>query len=233
MTVSTTYDYNPRRDEIIRLALIKAGLLHGQQTPSADQLGVGAALLKLFLAKLQNEGVILNALERYVIPLTAGTAMVTMPADTLTVEKVATVHSSGGADYQLDCVGNVETYQTIVDKGLLGRPTMYYAEKGPTSAWNVYLWPVPTAEYASATFLRTRRLRDIETGDVNLDLPVKFLPAAVGHLAAQLASHYRRGEQAVMRLTSEAESDRAVALGTETVAGNTLFIVEPLCGGDY
>lgn len=232
MTVSTTSDYNPARDEILRLAFLKAGLIHGQQQLSADQVSVGAGFLRLFLEELQTAGVVLNALERSTLPLVAGAASLSAPADTLTIEKLATIRSTNALDYTIECAGNVETYQTIPDKSVVGRPSLFYVEKTPANTWTIYLWPVPSADYSTITFLRTRKLRDIDTGAVNLDLPPKFAPVAVTKVAAELAAHYKRADNTIIRLAAEGRDKLDRVLDTETVSGNCIFLAPTLIAGD-
>lgn len=232
MTVSNTYAFNPTADEIITTALQRCGRLHAQQTPKAEQYALGRKFLQARLHALEGDGARLNVIERYTSALTAGTAYVDAPADTVSIESSATVRDSNDNDYSLQGPISRAHYMSLADKNLSGKPSHYYPEVSSTNTVRIYLWPVPTSDYASITYVRARLPRDVDTGDVTLDAPPKFVRWATLAVGADFAGHYRdTSMEDKLELLAAHELNKA--MNTETPKGDLQFVVPRLIGGGF
>lgn len=230
MTVSATATWELRRDQLIARALNLAGVLNAGHNPSRDQIAVGVDFLQMLLASLQSDGIILQAIERYSQPLTAGVGAYLAPADTLDVEDGAVVRSTNGNDITLTMIGSMRDYNALGTKTISGQPTEYYAERNPTGTSTVYLYPVPTSDWPTLIYPRVRRLRDNDRGDVSIDVPVKFTEPVCLKLGARFARHYNRDAKAKALLEEYNEAHQR-AMNDETGRGPTRFVVDSLFGG--
>lgn len=227
MAVSSTSTKDMTVDEIIALAMVKAGILNPAHlhSPPAPELEVGRLFLFTRLQSMPNSSVLLRAKERVTQALTANVAYVEAAADTLTVEKSIVLRDSAGNDRDLTVISEAE-YQSIADKDAAGTPTQAYVEKvSATETWRIHLWPVSDGTEAySINYPRTRRLRDVEPGSVTLDLSPKWYQYIVNDLATTYAgSKGRANREAVLK--EDAGLERTIAENDETVRGDVQFVL--------
>lgn len=231
MTVSTTYARDPQADDIIAEAMHSLGVLNAAQEPDAPQKALGRKFLWSELQSLQNRGVILRARELYTQSITAvssSTPYVVAPADTIDIEHGATVrtNTSAPADYPMQLTTEPE-YQERSLKTQTGQPSEYWAQKQSDNSVRIYLYPLPTSDYVSITYPRIRKLRDVDTGSVTLDIPTKFHAAVVLKIAMRFALHFGLdGKAAMLKDMFDEEVDRA--MGDETERGGFRFVVNPI-----
>jgi len=229
MAISTSYAWNPSRDEIIRSALRLVGEIPFGDEPTADQALGASDMLGGILKALRNSGVVLNTIERTTQTTTSGTASYTPAADTVDVNFPAYITpSSGSTTTQLVQMSRDE-YMEISDKTTTGVPLRMYVEKGSTLT--LTLWPVPDSTTTSFTYARERLLRDADSGTVTMDLPSRWVQYLEFELAHKLALHYNRSMERVGYLKKLALNERAEAQGADNEGGEVSFV--PSWGGGW
>jgi hypothetical protein len=229
MAVSSSYAWELRRDQLITRSLQIAGLLNAGHTASRDQIALGTDLLQMVVTALQNDGIFLHAIERYSQPLSDGVISYVQPADTISVEDGAVVRSTDGNDTQVHLLTPIDFNRRAV-KTQTGQPTEYMGEKSINETWTIYLYPVPTSGWPTLIYPRVRKLRDSDSGNVSIDVPVKYLEAVALKLASRFCRHYNRDAKA-KALLDEYEEAREMARNDETNRGPMRLMVEPLFWG--
>lgn len=230
MAVSATATKEYTVDEIVSLAMVTAGVLNPQHYARGEadpaELAVGRAWLFFKLQSLQSSGMVLRARERAEQPLVTAQAYVDLANDTLSIEEGVIVrHSDGITERQVTLINLLQYQQGRPDKTVQGTPVQAYPEQQSTGAWRLYLWPVPDGEYTTISIPRTRRLRDVEPGNVTLDLDRKMHLALLTHLAARFAGSKGRAARAG-ELSVESGNEQARAENDETDRGGVQFVVD-------
>lgn len=231
MAVAATATTSLTVDGIVGMAMVTAGVLNEQHYASGNvppaSLLVGRTWLFMKLQSLKNSGVILRARDFETKTITSGVAYVAASADTLSVEDGVIVTTSEGIDRSLQLINESE-YQLIADKASAGIPTQAFPRQQADGTWRVYMWPVPeNGEPVSITYPRTRRLKDVEVGSVNLDLNPNMYLFIVSWLAMRFASAKGRKDSAA-ELREEAEFEQGKAESDETERGESRFVVDDL-----
>lgn len=229
MTISTAFAWELRRDALIGRALNLAGLLNAGHSPTAQQIDVGKDFLSMNLTALQADGIFLHAIERYSQPLLDGVASYLQPVDTISIEDGAVVRSTVGNDTNMMMLTQVDYNRRSV-KTVTGQPVEYMPEKNADGTFTIYLYPVPTADWPTLIYPRVRRLRDNDSGNISLDVPVKYTEAVTLKLASRFCRHYNRDAKA-KALMEEYEDARGRLLNDETQRGTLRFTVESIYGG--
>lgn len=227
MATSTNYAWEMRRDALITLSLQMAGLMHASHVADAAQLALGKNFLSMSLTALQADGIILRAVERYSQTLTDGQVSYTCPADTIDVEDGAVIRNTQSFDVPLKLLSTHRDYLSRGVKTITGQPVEYYPEKQSDGSIVIYLYPVPTSDWPTLIYPRVRKLRDNDSGNVSIDVPVKFTQAVARKLAAEWAFHYNRPALA-KTLMDQYEDERDRALGDETPRGPLRLMVDNL-----
>ncbi len=222
MAVSGNATWTLRRDNLITRALNLAGLLNAGHSPTAVQIALGADFLQMVLQGLRARGVVVNAIERYTQALTAGQAAYTAPADTLDIEDGAVLVNTSGSHTPLELISQVY-YNRLGVVSTTGQPTQYMVEKAANEVVSFTLYPIPTSDWPSVIYPRVRKPRDIDSGDVDIDLPPKFTLGVAMALASLLCRHYNR-ESKAKELLEESQDELNVALGDETPRGPMSFV---------
>lgn len=213
MTTSLNASFDLSRDQIIRMAFQLVGVLEAGKEPDANQLAMASDLLNMGLKALQNDGIILRALEQATTTLTAGVAKYTLAADTLDVDDRSFYVTTGTTDLRLEQISRGQ-YMELSLKAVQGQPTQFYVEKGTTVSF--FLYPTPDGNWTSVTYPRVRLLRDMDTGSVTTDLPSKYLKYVTYMLAADLALHHGLlPRQQILAQTANDEKMRALNDDTE------------------
>lgn len=183
MTVSASSTREFTRDEILRRAFQKAGLMSAYQSPRGPVLLQGADFLEMILDELQAEGLMVRTNILRTVTLATATDDYDLPADTLNVIGTAMVVHSSGGESPVQSMGQ-EQYQRLTNKDAAGTPTRYYCER--TATVKLYLWPVPPATL-NGTLLRYRAVRlfaDADEGAATMSTErhwTRYLMTAVAH----------------------------------------------------
>lgn len=213
MTTSANASFDLSRDQIIRVAYQLVGVLEAGKNPDANQLAMASDLLNMGLKALQNDGIILRALEQATTTLVAGTAKYTLASDTLDIDDRSFYVTTGTTDLKLQQISRGQ-YMELTAKDIQGQPTQFYVEKAETVSF--YLYPTPDSGWTSVTYPRVRLLKDMDTGAVTTDLPSKYLKYVTYMLAADLSLHHGLlPRYQLMQETAQAEKTRALNDDTE------------------
>lgn len=227
MAIATTSTYRPNRDRVIKNALRLVGVLQASQSPSADQLAMGADFLVELMLALQGEGVMLRARTLEEKTLTSGSASFTTPTGTLDIEPGAVVRDTNGNDAPCDIITQ-DQYNAIADKDLQGRPIQYFPKENDDDSFTVYLYQIPDSTWVTFIYPRVRKVRDLDTGNLDLDCPTKWLHGIGFGLAWKFALHYRRPIGTVGLYGDYWQAEKERILRDETPRGPLEFTVEPL-----
>lgn len=223
MTIAAGATTNFSVDELVTLGLQTAGLLNSAHAANAGDLALGKKVLFLGLQDLANDGIIIRAIERVTLTLTAGTAYVDTAADTQTVEKGGVIRSSDNIDVEISPIARAQ-YQALPRKDIEGVPSFYFPEQQPAGTFRIYLYPVPIAGWTTFIVPRTRRARDVSVGSSTVDFDQRWHLAIVTFLAGVLARSKGRRDLGT-ELLAEYRALLTRALNNETERGDMCFTV--------
>jgi hypothetical protein len=224
------FTYNPGADQIAKQALQLCGLLPLGRVPKPDMLNDARDLLTMILKQLQARGVTLTQAPRLTLPVLAGTATYTLPADIIDVEFPTTIAKVGDENDNWVERMVYSDYQTISNKTTTGQPTRAYVEKLATLS--VIFWPVPDVDY-TWNYRGIRLIVDMDSGLVTMGLTQKWLGAIAWRLAYWLAHAYNLPAQKRMELQAEANSQEALVMGQENERGDLQMMLPPNPYGSY
>lgn len=220
MATSANYGFNLTADGIVKQALQISGLLPLGGRPQPTQAADAREILDVMLKGIQAKGVVLTCAERTTLALTSGTASYALPADTLDVEFPTTITASGGTNDTIVEKMVYGDYALISDKASAGMPTRVYVEK--QASLTAIFWPVPSASF-TWNYRRVRTMRDMDAGNVNMDLTVRWLEAVVWKMAHRLSMASSLSASARAEIRAEAGNAEAVAMGQENERGDLNF----------
>lgn len=184
MSTSGTAAFNLDLVEIVEEAFERTGV----EVRTGYDFKTARRSLNLMLSEWANRGVNLWTVEQGVIPLVAGTATYTLPADTVDILEhvVRTGSGSTQSDLVIPRVAFPE-YAVLTNKNVQGRPTQVYVNRQATAP-QITLYPVPdTNGPYTFVYWRMRRIQDAGGATNNMDVPFRFLPCLVAGLAYHLA----------------------------------------------
>lgn len=199
MATTGTATWTPDIQEIIE----EAGERCGYELRSGYDFRTARRSLNLLISDWASRGVNLWTLESGTIPLVAGTATYTLPADTVDLLEHVTRTGSGGSQQDINLTRiSVSTYSTIPNKNSTGRPLQIWIERLNTP--RLTLWPVPDASIPyTLVYWRLRRVQDAGDGPNTLDMPFRFVPALIAGLAYYLAMKLPGGLERVGLLKAQ------------------------------
>jgi len=197
----------------------------GVEMRSGYEFRTARRSLNLLTIEWASRGINLWTVEQGSIPLVAGTATYTLPADTIDLIEHTIRQNPGSTSTQTDININrisVSTYATIPNKLAQGRPIQIYINRqsgapnpAPTGVQypTVTVWPVPQDNSYTLVYWRLRRIQDTGVGSNVQDIPFRFLPCLVAGLAYYLAM--KRPETQAMIPMLQAEYERQWQLASE------------------
>ena len=200
----------PELNELFEEAYERAGL----EMRSGYDLKTARRSLNIMTLEWQNRGLNLFTIEAGTLPLIAGTATYTMPADT--IDLIEHQLRTGTGVSQLDAFiqrMSVSTYSQQGNKNTSGRPSQIYVQRNATDV-QVTLWPVPdsTQTYTLSYY----RLKGIDgladgIGAATTSVPPRFVPALVAGLAYYIAMKKPEVSERVIPLKQEYEAQFLLA----------------------
>jgi hypothetical protein len=223
MTTSGTATFNLDLADIIQEAHDRAGV----EFRGGYEYRTARRALDLMMAEWSNRGYNLWTVEQKTLPLTAGTANYSLPADTIDVLDVVLRTSAGDPANQVDLYLNritLPTYAAIPNKLLQARPLQVYVDRQSTPQIN--LWPVPDGTQAyTVVYWRMRRIQDTGTPASNtMDIPSRFLPALVAGLAYYVAMRRPESRQLVPGLKAVYDEQWGLAAGEDRDRSSYRFV---------
>jgi hypothetical protein len=173
----------PDLSEIFEEAFERAGL----EMRSGYDLKTVRRSLNMLTLEWQNRGLNLFTIESGTQLLTPGTAVYTLPTDTIDVieHQLRTGTATNQTDTALQRI-SVSTYAQQTNKNTQGRPTQVYVDRGVSDV-KFTLWPVPDSAYTVA-YYRLKGIDGLASGIAgNAAIPPRFIPALVSGLAFHIA----------------------------------------------
>ena len=205
----------PDLSEIFEEAFERAGL----EMRSGYDLKTVRRSLNMLTLEWQNRGLNLFTIESGTQELTPGTAVYTLPADTIDIieHQLRTGTGTNQTDTALQRI-SVSTYAQQTNKNTRGRPTQIYVDRGVSNV-KFTLWPVPDTAYTVA-YYRLKGIDGLSSGIAgDAAIPPRFIPALVSGLAFHIAmkkpeaavraSALRDEYNAQFKLAADEDEDRA------------------------
>ena len=192
MTTSGTATFDLDLNALVEEAFERCGA----ELRTGYDLRTARRSLNLMSIEWANRGVNLWTIEQGSIPLVQGTATYNLPVDTIDLidHVIRTQSGQNQTDININRI-SVDTYATIPNKNVQGRPIQVWIERrsGATEPSGVAypritVWPVPDqSSYYTFVYWRLRRIQDAGNGVTTQDIPFRFLPAMVAGLAFHLS----------------------------------------------
>lgn len=199
----------PEIDEIIEEAYERAGL----EMRTGYDVKTARRSLNIMTLEWQNRGLNLFTIAAGTLPLVAGTATYTLPADT--IDLIEHQLRTGSGENQRDSYverASVSTYAQQSNKNAKGRPSQVYVQRDATGV-SITLWPVPDS--ATPYTFAYYRLKGIDSvGGITAattTIPPRFVPALVAGLAYYIAMKKPEVAERVIPLQQEYEKQFRMA----------------------
>jgi hypothetical protein len=197
MTTSGTTIYELSRDDIIKAAMRKCGVLAKGQTPDSEDYTNGTVALNALIAAWQSYGLTMWQRTEYEMTLSASTREYNIGVGQtintifpLKIESAVLYTTSSGARQQLEIMDKSEF--NLMNSLDTGNPTCIsytpQINKGVIS-----LWPMPSSDVASTKTLRILIRTPFEgfTASANTpDLPQEYQNALIYGLAYTISPEY-------------------------------------------
>lgn len=222
-----------RRLNIGRMCL-RAWQLAGQGTEYTSELDAAQGAfardcLELMLDDLQNDGLMLRAVNFEVLPVTAAESLYALPTDIIgTVGRAMWIpagedpDAGGSGELVIEPIPRQE-WQTISAKSSLSTPTRYFSYVAGDSVM-VHFWPIPDAS-GYARFQVHRMLGDNDDANATVDLDQGANAWAVWELAHYIAVAKTMPVQTCSYLAARAKEKRAsVKVANAETVGFTVEI---------
>lgn len=233
MTSGTT-TFSITRDDIIKGALRKIGVVAQGEVPTIDQVTEASFALNLMVKAWEPDGMPLWALRTTPIPLTAGINSYSIgTGKTVNTDKPLRVIQAWNRDSisKVDIPMRIITkqeYSILGNKTTSGNPIQIYYE--PLSDYgNLYVFPTPSTVDATNNQVYITYQRPYE--DFNIatdtpDFPQEWYNAVVYGLAVQLAPEYGVPIDQRQVLSREALDIKLIAMSAGTEEGSIYFQAE-------
>ena len=234
MTTSGTTSFSVTRDDIIKGALRKIGVVAQGETPTSDQITEASFALNLMVKAWEADGMPLWALRTTPIPLTANVSAYNIGiSKTVNTDKPLKVIQA----WIRDTTSNVDTpmriltkqeYSILGNKTTSGKPIQIYYE--PLSDYGVlHVFPTPASIDAANNQIYITYQRPFE--DFNIatdtpDFPQEWYDAVVYGLAVRLAPEYGLPIDQRRVLAQEAMDIKLIAMSFGTEEGSLYMQAE-------
>jgi hypothetical protein len=215
MTVSGTYNYNPSLGELTLYAFNLCGIRNTALLQEHMESARMAA--NLLLGRWSSEGVNLWMVNLQTIPLIAGQAEYTLPANNIVMldTYIETDDGSGPPIDRLILPISRTEYASYPNKEQQGFPTTYWQDRQITST--VTLWPVPDGSQTSLKFYQVCQIDDAEfTNGQTVNIPVYFLEAFAYGVAQRLAMIWAPEKVAMLKPLADEAYQIAAMQNVET-----------------
>jgi hypothetical protein len=188
MPTSGTANWNINILDIIEEAYERIGV----EVKGGYEIRTARRSLNLLSMEWANRGLNLWCVDQETLPLVAGTATYSLPADTIDVLDGVIRTYAGQQNNQTDVsITRISfiTYNTLPNKLVRGTPIQYYVARD-TDVPKVTFCEVPDDTISRQfVYYRLRRQEDVgDNASNNMDVPFRFVPAMIAGLAYHLAS---------------------------------------------
>lgn len=212
----------PDLPELFEEAYERAGL----EMRSGYDLKTARRSLNLLTLEWQNRGLNLFTIESGTQTLLAGTAVYTLPTNTIDLieHQLRTGSGTSQVDTYLERI-SVSTYSQQTNKLITGRPTQIFVQRLATET-KFTLWPVPdnTQTYTVAYY----RLKGIDglvsgIGGDTTSVPPRFVPALVAGLAYYIAMKKPQSQAMLPTLKAIYDEQFDLAAGEDRDRSSIVF----------
>ena len=220
MATSGTSTFNLDITEIAEEAFERCGL----QLRTGYDLRTATRSLNLLTIEWANRGINFWTVEKISTSLTADTATLTLPTDTIDIIEhwIRTGSGETQNDLQLDRF-SVSQYSSVPNKNTTGRPVNIYIDKQRAEPV-AYFWPTPDKAY-TFVYQKLRRIEDVgHDGEYTMDAPFRFLPCMVAGLAYQLSMKYPQATPRMADLKAEYEFQWDLAQSEDRDRSSVRFV---------
>ncbi len=228
MALSGSYDWTLNRDQVIKGALRKIGVLAAGESPTTSQTDDAAEALNALIKAWHAEGMPLWAITSHTFTVVDGTNTYNIGVGQ-TLNTVAPLRIFQ-AFYTLTCTGQSAVQMNVYNRNdfnilpnsttIEGEPVnLYYQPVVVASDFKgiIKLWPTPQNSTTQVTVHYTRPFQDLDTSTDNLDFPAHYVQALIMNLAWVLCGEYGIPPQDRSILRDEALywKNEALSIGTE------------------
>lgn len=184
--------------------------LNGTEMRAGYDMRTARRSLNLLMREWGNRGINFWTIQETAIPITAGTATITLDPSCIDILDAAWRTGTGPSqvDRTINRISVVEWSQTA-NKNAPGSPTQYWVNR--TFPPVVSIWPVPVAD-GTMLFYGLRTIQDAGAYGGNMDIPPRFLPALTTGLAYYLSIKSGNAQNMV---ALKQEYDRQFQLASE------------------
>lgn len=197
MTTSNIYIYQLSRDDIIKSALRKLGVIAQGQSPSAEDTTNAAMALNTVIAMLRTKGLPLWARRSYVLPMTANKTTYTFGVGQ-EIDTAYPVHllqairkdANSGAPINMDIVPNYNFQSLPVQPS---GPPIQVSYQPQVNSGVLSVWPTPDSySQSNVTITLTYQVpfQYFNSSTDTLDMPEEWYLAVIYQLAVALAPEW-------------------------------------------
>ena len=163
--------------------------------------------LNLMFADWANRGLNRWTIEQSTLSLTSGTAVYTLPTDTIDILSavIRTGTGTSQSDTQITRVSR-DTYINIPSKNTQAQPSQWYVDRQIIP--QIKIWPTPDKTY-TLVYDRLTRIEDADSSINTLDVPFRFYPCLAAGLAYYLAMKKAPDRIQILKAVYEEEFNRA------------------------
>ena len=192
MTTSGTTSFSVSRDDIIKGALRKIGVVAQGEVPTQAQYDEGAFSLNLLIKAWEADGMPLWAITQKQVTLVAGQSVYTLNnPKPLKVYQAWNHNTVSNVDVPMRLVTKQE-YNSLGNKTSTGNPIQIYFDPRRDDS-KLYVFPVPTATEAASNVIQyvcQIPFEDFDASTDNPDFPQEWYDAVTYGLATRLAPEY-------------------------------------------
>lgn len=225
--VSKTWDFNPTGGSLLINAFGRCGVRPTELT--AQHMFEGQLSMNFILTEMSNLQPNLWEVGLQTVPLLAGSASYTVPAETVTILDLYITFGTPSIDRYIYPISRTE-YAAQPNKALQAFPTTYWFNRlvSPT----ITFWPVPDANNGPlvAKYYSVRQTMDVVLADgLNVEVPYRWLDAYVAGLAWKLSEIYAPA----MEDKLFARYTRALGIASTQDTENVPLYIKPAIGGYF
>lgn len=192
-----TYDFSLNRNEIIKAALQKLGVLEAGGTPSSDQYTDGATAFNSLIKHLQTKGLPLWSIKTKVVTFTASQASYNSTTHLsierpLKVTNIILTRTSDSTIIPPLLQMSREEYLSLGKPSATGIPTSFYVNYNQATI-DIIFYPTPSTSVASdytATMYYQRPFADFDSSTDVPDFPQEWTLCLIYQLAVTIAPDY-------------------------------------------
>jgi hypothetical protein len=223
---SGTWNFNPSGGELILAAFDRIQVRPTEITQAQMQRAVME--LNLALVRINNSQPNLWTVDLQTIPLVAGTATYSVPAETTMILDLFIRYGSPAIDRYLQPVSRTE-YASIAVKTTQGFPSQFWFDRLVSPTITFYLVPDGAYTY-TAYYYRVRQIQDATIANgFNVEVIYRFLDALTAALAHRLARIYRPELEGVRKM----DADEAWTIAAAQDVENTPLYIYPGLSGYF